>query len=54
MYDFWQETNAQDFAICQRQQVGIVTPGFTPGRYTPAEEGVHEFDKIVAERYADG
>jgi Rieske 2Fe-2S family protein len=53
VYDFWQTTNAQDFAICERQQIGISTPGFVPGRYMPAEEGVHEFDKIVAQRLAE-
>jgi Rieske 2Fe-2S family protein len=54
VYDFWRATNAQDFAICERQQQGIATPGFVPGRYMAAEEGVHEFDKIVAQRYAEG
>jgi Rieske 2Fe-2S family protein len=53
VYDFWLLTNAQDFSICERQQVGLTSPGFTPGRYAPMEEGVHEFDKIVAERYAE-
>jgi Rieske 2Fe-2S family protein len=50
--DFWHLTNEQDFAICERQQVGVASPGYVPGRYTPVEEGVYEFDKIVAERYA--
>ena len=53
VYDFWQLTNAQDFSICERQQVGLTSPGFTPGRYAPVEEGMHEFDKIVAQRYAE-
>jgi glycine betaine catabolism A len=54
VYEFWQVTNAQDFAICERQQTGIGTPGFVPGRYMAAEEGVHEFDKIVAQRLLEG
>jgi Rieske 2Fe-2S family protein len=53
VYDFWKETNAQDFAMCERQQRGIASAGFTSGRYAPAEEGAHEFDKIVAQRYAE-
>ena len=53
VYDFWKVTNEQDFAVCERQQRGVSSPGFTPGRYTPVEEGVHEFDKIVAARYAE-
>jgi Rieske 2Fe-2S family protein len=54
VYDFWKVTNAQDFAICEQQQRGIASPGFVPGRYMPAEEGVHEFDKIVAQRFLEG
>jgi Rieske 2Fe-2S family protein len=53
VYDFWQLTNAQDFSICERQQVGLSSPGFVPGPYAPAEEGTHEFDKIVAQRYSE-
>jgi glycine betaine catabolism A len=53
VYAFWDTTNAQDFAICERQQEGIASPGFAPGCYTPPEEGAYEFDKIAAERYAD-
>jgi phenylpropionate dioxygenase-like ring-hydroxylating dioxygenase large terminal subunit len=53
VYDFWQLTNSQDFSICERQQQGVSSPGYLPGKYTSVEEGVHEFDKIVAARYAD-
>ena len=53
VYDFWDVTHRQDFAICERQQVGIASPGYVPGRYTPPEEGAYEFDKIAAQRYTD-
>ncbi len=53
VYDFWHLTNAQDFSICERQQRGVSSSGYEPGTYTPVEEGVHEFDKIIAARYAD-
>jgi glycine betaine catabolism A len=53
VYEFWEETNAEDYAICERQQIGIASPGFRPGRYAPAEEGTYEFDKIVAQRHAE-
>jgi Rieske 2Fe-2S family protein len=53
VFDFWDGTNREDFAICEGQQLGIASPGYVPGRYTPQEEGVYEFDKIAAERYAD-
>jgi Rieske 2Fe-2S family protein len=53
VYDFWHATNAQDFAICERQQRGVASPRYAPSAYTAQEEGVHEFDKIVAARYAE-
>ena len=53
VYDFWAVTNAEDFEVCERQQRGVGSPAYRPGVYTAAEEGVHEFDKIVAERYVD-
>jgi Rieske 2Fe-2S family protein len=53
VYDFWQLTNAQDFSICELQQRGVSSPGDAPGKYTSVEEGGHEFDTIVAARYAD-
>jgi Rieske 2Fe-2S family protein len=53
VYEFWKLTNSQDYSICERQQLGVSSPGYVPGRYTSVEEGVHEFDKIVAARYAD-
>ena len=51
--EFWETTNRQDFVVCERQQIGIGSPAYRPGRYTAEEEGMHEFDKIAAERYAD-
>ncbi len=53
LIDFWQTTNQQDFAVCERQQIGIASPAYVPGPYIAEEEGMYEFDKIVAERYAD-
>jgi Rieske 2Fe-2S family protein len=51
--EFWETTNRQDFVVCERQQMGIGSPAYVPGPYTAEEEGMHEFDKIAAERYAD-
>jgi Rieske 2Fe-2S family protein len=53
VYDFWHVTNAQDFGVCERQQRGVASPGYSPVRYTHDEEGVYEFDKIVAARYLE-
>jgi Rieske 2Fe-2S family protein len=44
--------NLEDRVICERQQVGIRSRGFRPSRYATVEEGVHAFDKRVAQAYA--
>ncbi len=46
---FWDLTNAEDRAICERQQRGIAAPGFRPGAYSSSEDGVHAFERRVAE-----
>jgi Rieske 2Fe-2S family protein len=45
---FWDETNAEDRAICERQHRGIAAPGFRPGAYSSSEDGVHAFERRVA------
>jgi phenylpropionate dioxygenase-like ring-hydroxylating dioxygenase large terminal subunit len=38
-------TSKQDWALCERNHVGIRNPGFTPGPYSPRREyNVIEFD----------
>jgi Rieske 2Fe-2S family protein len=49
---FWDVVNAQDKAICERQQIGVASRGFAAGAYAPCEDGVHAFDRLVARRYA--
>jgi Rieske 2Fe-2S family protein len=49
---FWTKVNMEDRLICERQQVGIRSRGFRPSRYATVEEGVHAFDKRVAQAYA--
>jgi glycine betaine catabolism A len=51
---FWEEVNRQDRAICERQQVGVRSRGYTASRYTLVEDGVHAFDRLVARRYESG
>jgi Rieske 2Fe-2S family protein len=46
--DFWARVNVEDRAICERQQVGMKTPGFVSACYATVEEGVHAFDRLVA------
>jgi glycine betaine catabolism A len=48
---FWDVTNAEDRAICERQQRGVAAPGFEPGLYAEVEDGMHAFDARVARAY---
>jgi Rieske 2Fe-2S family protein len=51
--DFWDTTNRQDWAVCERQQQGTRSASYRPGRYSLMEDMVHAFDLMVADRYAD-
>jgi glycine betaine catabolism A len=50
---FWERVNAEDRAICERQQLGVRSRGFAPVGYARVEDGVHAFDRLVAGRYLD-
>ncbi len=52
MADFWDLTNRQDWALCERTQAGARSRGFRPGPYQPSEDCVHTFDRWYAERLA--
>ena len=52
MADFWDLTNRQDWALCERAQLGAGSRGFRPGPYQAAEDCVHTFDRWYAERLA--
>ena len=49
--EFWDLVNRQDWEVCELTQLGIGSPGYTPGRYTEVESTVHDFDRMVAEAY---
>jgi len=51
--DFWDLTNRQDWAVCERQQAGTRSRSYVPGRYSLMEDMVHAFDLMAADRYAD-
>jgi glycine betaine catabolism A len=51
--DFWDQVNREDWYVCRLTQLGMNVPGFTPGRYTTQEGDVHEFDRMIADRYHD-
>lgn len=50
--DHWERTNAEDRAVCERQQEGLAA-GVGPGCYTRSEDGVHAFDRLIARRYLE-
>lgn len=52
--DFWDQTNRQDWYVCELTQKGVGTTGYTAGRYSAEEGTVHEFDNLVADRYMEG
>ncbi|MEQ1803014.1 MAG: aromatic ring-hydroxylating dioxygenase subunit alpha [Gammaproteobacteria bacterium] len=52
MANFWDITNRQDWALCERAQAGATSRGYRPGPYQPAEDCVHTFDRWYAERLA--
>lgn len=51
---FWDVINAEDRAICERQQRGVAAPGYRPGAYASSEDGVHAFERRVAECLLNG
>ncbi|HYI22887.1 MAG TPA: aromatic ring-hydroxylating dioxygenase subunit alpha [Candidatus Limnocylindrales bacterium] len=50
--DFWDLTNRQDWAVCERQQTGTRSNAYVPGRYSLMEDMVHAFDLMIADGYA--
>ena len=52
MADFWDVTNRQDWALCERAQLGAGSRGYRPGPYQASEDCVHTFDRWYAERLA--
>jgi len=51
--DFWDLTNRQDWAVCERQQTGTRSRAYVAGRYSLMEDMVHAFDLMVADGYVN-
>ncbi|MEU0203833.1 MULTISPECIES: aromatic ring-hydroxylating dioxygenase subunit alpha [unclassified Streptomyces] len=49
--DFWDHTNAQDWAACESVQRGVSVPGYLPGPLAPDESGLRAFLRLLAEAY---
>ncbi len=45
---FWDETNKQDWELCEAAQLGHADGSFGGGVYHPAEKCVHDFDRWYA------
>jgi Rieske 2Fe-2S family protein len=50
--EFWDITNREDWHVCELQQRGTAMSAYVPGRYASNEGMVHEFDVMVADKYA--
>jgi Rieske 2Fe-2S family protein len=46
--EFWDVTNRQDWALCERVQASVTSLGFRQGPYQPTEDCVHTFDSWYA------
>jgi glycine betaine catabolism A len=53
VFGFWDQVNAEDRQICERQQLGIASRSFERAAYSLLEEGTHAFDQWVARRYLE-
>jgi glycine betaine catabolism A len=49
--DFWDITNRQDWLACESVQRGVANPGTLPGPMASEEDGVYQFETMVARRY---
>jgi Rieske 2Fe-2S family protein len=48
--DFWDETNRQDWKVCERAQLGVQSASYDRGRLSRLEWMTHTFDRFVADR----
>jgi Rieske 2Fe-2S family protein len=48
--DFWDETNRQDWKVCERTQLGVQSASYDRGRLSRLEWMTHTFDRFIADR----
>ncbi len=48
--DFWEQTNRQDWHICEMAHLGSKTIGYDQGRYSNQEDTVHAVDRYYLHR----
>jgi Rieske 2Fe-2S family protein len=49
--EFWDITNRQDWTACESVQRGLASPHARPGPLSPEEDGVYQFEVLVARGY---
>jgi len=52
--EFWDAVNRQDWHVCELSQAGIGSRAYTPGPYSPREELLAAFDRVVLDRERQG
>ena len=48
--EFWDTTNRQDWTMVELSQAGIQSRSYSPGPYSPREELLAAFDRLILER----
>lgn len=51
--DFRDDTNREDWRVCEQTQAGVASRAWEPGLYSPREELLRAFDRIVRERLGE-
>jgi phenylpropionate dioxygenase-like ring-hydroxylating dioxygenase large terminal subunit len=46
---FWDQTNREDWHVCELSQLGIASRGYTPGPYSKREALLHAFDRMIVD-----
>ena len=49
VFELWDRINDEDRVICEDQQANASSRAFDPASYATVEEGVHAFDRMVAQ-----
>jgi Rieske 2Fe-2S family protein len=52
--EFWDETNRQDWHVCELSQAGISSRAYTPGPYSNREDLLYAFDRMVVALHGGG
>ncbi|WP_165073938.1 aromatic ring-hydroxylating oxygenase subunit alpha [Paludisphaera rhizosphaerae] len=47
--EFWDMTNRQDWHVCEQMQLGLKSRAYRPGPYSPREDLLYAFDRLIRE-----